>query len=261
MRLSLLGPLTAESDGTQLLVTAAKQRAVLAALAINANNVVNVDKLAEAIWGSEPPPTRDDTIRTYIHRLRKCLGAEGKRRITIQPPGYILRIEPGELDLLRFESLVREGRASVDASDWRNAARLLRQADGLWRGTALADIPARHLHERYIRYLEQTRLTALELRIEADIRASRHGAAGTVPELEVLTARYPERERLRLLRMLALYRASRQAEALAVFRETRCYSIAEHGVDPGLELTHVHNQILAQEAGLLSERLDRVSFA
>jgi DNA-binding SARP family transcriptional activator len=81
-----------------------------------------------------------------------------------------------------------------------------------------------------------------------------------VPELEVLTARYPERERLRLLRMLALYRASRQAEALAVYTETRSYSIAEHGVDPGPELTYIHKRILAQEPGLLSERLDRFYF-
>jgi DNA-binding SARP family transcriptional activator len=210
---------------------------------------------------ASPPPTREDTTRTYVHRLRKSLGPEGKHRILVQPPGYILRVDPAELDFLRFESLTRKGRASFDAGDLPVAASLLAEADALWRGTPLADIPARHLHDHYIRYLEQTRLWAQELRIEAAIRASRHGSATTIPELQVLVTQHPERERLCLLLMLALFRAGRQAEALAAYSAARDLSVADYGVEPGPDLAEMHKRILAQDPLLLAQRLDPSCFA
>jgi len=219
MWLSLLGPLYVESRGTPWQVPAAKQRALLATLAIGANNVVHTDVLAEAMWGANAPPSKADTIRTYIHRLRRCLGPDAAQRILARQPGYILRVDSGELDLLRFESLVKEGRACVDAGDWAGASARLSQAERLWRGTPLADVPERLLHGRYIRYLEQTRIAAIELRIEAGVRLSRPSAAVVIPELQDLATQHPERERLSLLLMLAMVRASRQAEALRVFVE------------------------------------------
>jgi DNA-binding SARP family transcriptional activator len=260
MWLSLLGPLYVESRGTSWQVPAAKQRALLAALAISANDVVHADLLAEAMWGADAPPSKADTIRTYIHRLRRCLGPDAAQRIMARTPGYLLHVDSGELDLLRFESLVKEGRALVDAGDWEGASARLSQAERLWRGTPLADVPERLLHGPYIRYLEQTRLAAMELRIEAGVRLSRHSAAGVIPELQDLATQHPEREWLCLLLMLALFRASRQAEALRVFAEARSFSVAEYGVNPGPELADMHKRVLTQDPMLLTERLDRFSF-
>jgi DNA-binding SARP family transcriptional activator len=219
--LSFLGPLQVETEGTRRLVPAAKQRALLGTLAVNANNVVPAETLAEAMWGAVLPPSKQDTTRTYVHRLRKCLGPEGQERVLTQPPGYMLQVRPGELDLLRFETLAKEGRTRLDAFDWAGASFVLTQAEALWRGTPLADIPSRVAHDRYIHYLEQTRLTATELRIEADVRISPYSSAGVIPELQRLVTAHPERERLGLLLMLALYRSGRQAEALKVFRTVR----------------------------------------
>jgi DNA-binding SARP family transcriptional activator len=258
--LSLLGSLYVESHGVEWRVPAAKQRALLATLAVSANTVVPSEALAEAMWGSACPPSKEDTTRTYVHRLRRRLGEEAGHRVVTQAPGYLLRVHPDELDLLMFEALTREGRARVDAGDWTGAAARLAKADALWRGAPLADIPLRLAHDRYIHYLEQTRLTAAELRIEAEIRTSRHNTAGVIPELEKLTARHPERERLCLLLILALYRVGRQAEALHVFDEERRFTVAEYGVDPGPELAQIQLRVLAHDRDLLSERLDRFGF-
>jgi DNA-binding SARP family transcriptional activator len=259
--LSLLGALRVESQGTEWRVPAAKQRALLAMLAVNANSLVTMDALAEAMWGSQLPPSKDDTVRTYVHRLRRQLGQDVGKRVLTQPPGYLLQVDPDELDLLRFEALIKDGRTRFEVGDWAGASARLTAAEALWRGTPLADIPSRLAHDRYICYLEQTRLAALGWRIESDIRVSRHSAAGIIPELQEVTARHPERERLCLLLMLALYRAGRQAEALREFSEARRFSIAEYGVDPGPELTDIHKRILAQDPGLLSEPLDRSSLS
>jgi DNA-binding SARP family transcriptional activator len=234
---------------------------LLAALAVNANNVVHGDALSEAMWGSHVPPSKANTIRTYVYRLRACLGPEDAARIVAQPPGYLLRVDAGELDLLRFEALVKQGRACAAVSDWASAAARLAEAEGLWRGTPLADIPTRILHDRYIDFLQSKRDAATELRIEADIRGSRHGAVGAIPELRVLTAQYPEQERLCFLLMLALYRAGRQAEALDVFTRARNFSVTEYGIDPGPELAGLHTRILTHDPALLAERVDRPAIA
>jgi DNA-binding SARP family transcriptional activator len=172
----------------------------------------------------------------------------------------MLSICPGELDVLSFESLVRQGRTRLDGSDWAAASLLLAQAEALWRGTPLADVPSRAAHDRYIRYLEQARLTAMELRVEADVRTSRHSSASVIPELQYMTVLHPERERLVILLMLALYRSGRQAEALDVFYAARRFSTTEYGVDPGPELIIMHKRLLAQDPSLLGERLDRSCF-
>jgi len=260
MWLALLGPLYIESEGTERPVSAGKQRSLLAALAVRANDVVPADLLAQAVWGTDSPPSAQETTRTYIHRLRRRLGPKAAEHIVAQPPGYMLRVQPSELDLLRFESLVRQGRACVEMGDWRGALAELSTAEALWRGTLMADIPSRHIHDWHIDYLEQTRLAAAELRIEAQVRISRHGATAVIPELRRMTALHPERERLRLLLALAMYRAGRQAEALRVFGEARQFSVTEYGVEPGPELSDLHKRVLAQDPTLLSDLLDRFSF-
>jgi DNA-binding SARP family transcriptional activator len=261
MWLSLLGPLRVEMNGARRDVSAPLQRILLATLAISANTVVQADRLADALWETQPPPSKTDTTRTYIHRLRACLGPEIRDRIATRAPGYMLLADSQELDLLKFGALVREGRGRFEASDWPGASALLLAAEGLWRGNVLADIPARHAHERYIRYLEQTRLAATEVRLEAEIRQSRHKASVAIPELEDIAARHPEREGLRRLLMLALFRAGRHAEALSVFTRARRASIEEFGLEPGSELAEMQKRIFDRDPRLKAEPLGRLHFA
>jgi DNA-binding SARP family transcriptional activator len=131
----------------------------------------------------------------------------------------------------------------------------------LWRGTPLGDIPSGYARDRYVEYLEQKRLSVAESRIEAEVRASRHGAAAAVPELFTLTAWHPERERLWLLLMLAFYRSGRQAEALSAFGQARQAITTGYGVDPGPELHGMQQRVYAQDLTLLNEPLERFCFA
>jgi DNA-binding SARP family transcriptional activator len=250
-----------ESEGLERRVPAAKQRALLAALAISANDVVSIETLSRAMWDAGLPPSRRETTHTYVHRLRGSLGEEAGQRIVTQSPGYLLRVGHDELDLLEFESLARRGVGCVAAGDWHAVSSVLSEAEGLWRGTPLADIPSGEARDRYADYLKQKRLTVTELRIEAEIRNSRRGTAATLPELLDLTVRHPERERLWLLLMLACYRSGRQAEALKAFGLARQAITAGYGVDPGPELHDMHKRVYAHDRALLSEPLDRLCFA
>jgi DNA-binding SARP family transcriptional activator len=260
VRIALLGPLYVESEGIERRVPPAKQRALLGGLAVKANDVVPVETLTEAMWGSDSPPSKLETTRTYIHRLRGNLGSEAGQRIVTQAPGYMLRVDPDELDLLRFESLVKDGMKHITEGDWLRASSRLSEAEGLWRGTPLGDIPPSYARDRYVEYLDQKRLSVAELRIEAEVRASRYGAAAAVPDLFTLTAWHPERERLWLLLMLAFYRSGRQAEALSAFGRARDAITTGYGVDPGPELHGLHKRVYAQDLTLLSEPLDRFYF-
>jgi DNA-binding SARP family transcriptional activator len=261
VRIALLGPLYVESEGIERRVPPAKQRALLAGLAVKANDVVPVETLTEAMWGGDSPPSKLETTRTYIHRLRGKLGAAAGQRIVTQAPGYMLRVGPNELDLMGFESLVKDGMKHIAEGDWPRASARLSEAEGLWRGTPLGDIPSGYARDRYVEYLEQKRLSVAESRIEAEVRASRHGAAAAVPELFTLTAWHPERERLWLLLMLALYRSGRQAEALSAFGHARHAITTGYGVDPGPELHGMQQRVYAQDLTLLSEPLERFCFA
>jgi DNA-binding SARP family transcriptional activator len=258
--IALLGPLYIESEGIERRVPPAKQRALLAGLAVNANDVVPVETLTEAVWGSDSPPSKLETTRTYIHRLRGNLGQAAGQRIVTQTPGYLLRAGTDELDLLKFESLVKAGMKHIAEGDWAAASSRLSEAEGLWRGNPFGDIPSGYARDRYVEYLEQKRLVVAELRIESEVRASRHGAAATVPELFTLTTGHPERERLWLLLMLAFYRSGRQAEALSAFGQARRAITTGYGVDPGPELHGMHKRVYAQDLTLLSEPLDRFCF-
>jgi DNA-binding SARP family transcriptional activator len=173
----------------------------------------------------------------------------------------MLRVDPDELDLLRFESLAKDGMKHITEGDWFRASSRLSEAEGLWRGTPLGDVPSGCARDRYVEYLEQKRLSVTESRIEADVRGSRHGAASAVPELFTLAARHPERERLWLLLMLAFYRSGRQTEALGAFSQARHAITTGYGIDPGPELHNMHKRVFAQDLTLLSEPLDRFCFA
>ena len=243
----VLGPLEAIVDGRPAEIPAAKPRALLALLLLGRNRVVSVDRLIDGLWGDEPPATALKALQVYVSQLRKAIGAD---RLQTKAPGYSLRVEEGELDLDRFEFLVREaGTRSVEPAD---ASRLLTEALALWRGPALAEFASEPFGPEAAARLEDSRLAALEERIEADLALGRD--ASLIPELEELVAAQPLRERPRAQLMLALYRAGRQADALELYRSTRRTFVDELGIDPSPELQELERAILRQDPALLQPR-------
>jgi DNA-binding SARP family transcriptional activator len=227
----VLGPLEVIEDGHRLGLGGARQRALLALLLTRANEVLSTDRLIEGLWVEAPPRTAANTLQYYVSQLRKTLGPD---RIETRPPGYLIRVGPGELDLERFERLAAEGSP--------------REALGLWRGPALADFAYEAFAQAEIGRLEQLRLAVLEQRIDADLAHGRH--AELAGELERLVTEYPLRERLRGQLMLALYRAGRQAEALEAYRVTRRTLVDELGIEPSPALQELETAILRQDPAL-----------
>jgi DNA-binding SARP family transcriptional activator len=241
MDFRLLGPLEVVEHDRLLALGGGRQRSLLAVLLLHANEVVSNDRLIDALWGQRPPPTAAKTVQVYVSRLRKRLG-EG--RLVTRAPGYLLCVERSELDLGRFEQLLGEAR-KADPAD---AADLLRRALALWRGPALADLAYEPFVQNEIARLEELRWAALEQRIDADLACGRHGEL--VGELEGLVAEHPLREHLRYQLMLALYRSSRQAEALDAYRTARRELAEELGLEPGEELKRLEQAILKHDPRL-----------
>ena len=242
MEFRVLGPLEVLDDGTALPLGGPRQRLVVASLILDANRVVPTERLIDRIWGDEPPDAVRASLFAYISRLRKLLGAD---RIQARPPGYILLAEPNEIDLIRFADLVDEARSQTDREA---AAALLSQALEMWRGDALSDLVEYDALRPAIARLEEHRLGALEMRIEADLALGRHRE--TLPALESLTAENPLRERLWSLLILALYRSGRQGDALGAYHRARRLLAEELGIDPSPDLQRLHEQVLSQDAAL-----------
>ena len=246
MDFRLLGPLEVSEHERSLALGGAKQRSLLALLLLRANELVTTDHLIDQLWGASPPLTAGKSVQVYISRMRKVLG-DG--RLTTHGRGYVLHVEPSEFDLARFERLCAEARqAAPDA-----AAGKLRDALALWRGPALADLAYEPFAQVEVARLEEMRLAAVELRIDADLALGRH--AELIGELEALVARHPLRERLRLQLMLALYRSARQAEALEAYRSARRELQDELGLEPSEELKRMEQAILRQDPSLEPPRL------
>jgi YVTN family beta-propeller protein len=244
MQFGVLGPVEARRDGHELLMGGPKQRALLAILLLHANEVVSRDRLTDGLWGERPPASVDHTLDNYVSRLRKTLGPD---RLARRPPGYLLRVEPGELDLGDFEQLFKEGREAL-ARDNAAASRALHAALALWRGPALADVLDEPFAQAEGRRLEERRLLALEERIEADLAGG--AAAELIQELEALVGDEPFRERPLGQLMLALYRAGRQAEALSVFQAGRKRFAEELGLEPSPQLVELQRKILEHDPRL-----------
>jgi DNA-binding SARP family transcriptional activator len=201
MEFQLLGPLEASEAGRAISVGGPKQRVVLAHLLLNANRVVTVERLIDAVWGDDPPPTARNTVQTYIRLLRKAVGAE---RIQHRSSGYVLTVTADEVDALRFEALVGRGRALLP-TDPAAAVELLDEAMALWRGPALADVARLPSLRSDAARLEELRLAAVEERFAAELQLGRHREL--IPELETLVGAHPLRERLWGHQMVALYRS------------------------------------------------------
>jgi predicted ATPase/DNA-binding SARP family transcriptional activator len=253
MEFRILGPLQVREGGTALPLGGERQRTLLAILLLNANRVVSADRLCEELWHGQPPETAQTALQGHVFELRKMLEPDHEsgspyRVLCTEKPGYVLRVEPDDLDAHRFRRLVDEGREALDRRRPRVAARLLREALALWRGPPLADLSFESSLQQEIAALEELRLTALELRIEADLALGRH--ADLVGELQALITEQPLRERPRRQLMLALYRSGRQAEALAAYRAARESLVEELGLEPGTELQELERAILTHDPSL-----------
>jgi DNA-binding SARP family transcriptional activator/ABC-type branched-subunit amino acid transport system substrate-binding protein/streptogramin lyase len=241
----ILGPLEVVEKDRPLLLGGPKQRALLAVLLLHRGEVVSTDRLIDWLWGERPPASAVKTVQVYISNLRKALG-DGL--LVTRGRGYALAVEAGQLDLDRFGALVASGSRALQAGDANVAGRRLREALALWRGPPLADFTYEAFAQSEIARLEETRLAALEERIEADLALGEHAAL--IGELEALVRQHALRERLQGQLMLALYRSGRQAEALERYRQARRKLIDELGIEPGTALQELERAILSQDPAI-----------
>ncbi len=238
-----LGPLTVRRDGLLVNLGGPKQRMVLAVLLIHSNRVVSVSDLIDSVWGEDPPTAARHTLLSYISELRKLLDGRPERT----GPGYLLKIETEEFDVLRFETLASEGRSRIK-NDPSKAAEGLSTALALWEGRPYDDLIGQPAVDVEVRRLEEMRLAVLEERIEADLGVGRHGEL--IGELEALAREHPFRERLTGQLMQALYRSGRQVDALRVYSRTREKLVEELGIEPSPGLRELEQRILEQDPDL-----------
>ncbi|QMU73261.1 AfsR/SARP family transcriptional regulator [Streptacidiphilus sp. P02-A3a] len=253
---SILGPLSAElrTDGqdgppAELDVGPFKQRLLLAMLLCRANGVVLMDQLIDTLWWEGPPRTAHKNIQVYISHLRKLLSEDGRQdRIRHRPPGYQLLVGTAEVDALRFEDLSRAGRLALRRNDHLSAAEYTRQALGLWRGPALVDLLASPALRAEAARLDERRLAAHEDWFEAELALGNH--TDVLEAAEELVQAHPLRERLRSQQLTALYRAGRQAEALAEYDNLRQLLAVELGLRPSPALQGLYQHILSGHPAL-----------
>jgi DNA-binding SARP family transcriptional activator/WD40 repeat protein len=234
----VLGPFEVVVDGHAAPLGGARQRLVLAGLVANANAVVSTDRLIDIVWGDEPPTTALSTIQKYVHRLRASVG----NRLLTRAPGYLLRIDAGESDASRFESLLAAATRLTTAGELDDAIATFDDALGLWRGPAWAEFADLDFARVEVARLDGLQATAIDDRMEVALAAGRH--AEVIGELEATVARYPLRERPRSQLMLALYRAGRQADAIRAYDAFRHYLGEEVGLEPSASLGQLAEAIL-----------------
>jgi ABC-type transport system substrate-binding protein/DNA-binding SARP family transcriptional activator len=245
----ILGPVEVSNGAGVLRLGGPKQRALLADLVLNAGTIVSTARLIEDLWGNDPPPTAGHTVEAYISRIRRVLQDGSARQVLLtKPPGYLLDVGRDRVDAFRFEELVEKATAAAGRGDDGMAAAVLRDALGLWRGDALADVSEAPFALTAARRLADRRLLARERRIEADLRLGH--AQDLVAELEALAAAHPYHEPFHQQLMLALYRSGRQTDALAAFRRARVLLVDELGIEPRPELRQLEQAILRQDPEL-----------
>ncbi|MGW7528749.1 AfsR/SARP family transcriptional regulator [Streptomyces sp. NPDC054783] len=266
MDIEVLGTLAVRLDGVSITPTAPKPRQVLALLALRAGQVVPVGVLTEELWGAKPPRSARATLQTYILQLRELISAaledgaggdtgqrcQAKDVLLTVPGGYLLKGGDGRSDVREFERLAGSGYRAMDAEDYPQAARLLREALDLWSGPALADVhTGPHLRTEAKR-LEESRLCALDQRVEADLRLGRHREL--LAELTVLVNQYPTHESLCGQYMLALYRSGRRGEALDAYQRLRATLVRAMGLEPSPALGKLQRSILMSGPDTLPAR-------
>jgi DNA-binding SARP family transcriptional activator len=242
----ILGPLSVEVGGQSVPLGGPRQRSVLALLLLNGGQVVPVDRIIDALWEGEPPAAVESTLRGYVSHLRKALGSPSP--LVTRPSGYQLDVAPDQVDADQFEHLSDEARGLLRAGRYDDAAQVLRAALRLWRGPALADLANEPWARAHCARLDGLRELVIEARVEADLQLGRH--LELVSELHGLVTQYPLRERLHAHRMMALYRAGRQADALDAYREAYEVLAGERGIEPSSILRQLEGAILRQDPSL-----------
>jgi predicted ATPase/DNA-binding SARP family transcriptional activator len=242
----VLGPIEVWRDMTSLPLRGGRQRALVAALAADAGSVVPADVLVERVWGERLPANAFNALQQQVLKLRRVVGESA---VTFAPPGYRLAIDPDAVDATRFERLVADARGLADEP--ATASGLLDEALALWRGPAYADVAYEEWAAGEAARLDELRLEAEELRVEALLAVGRRGDA--IRALERLVRTHPLRERLHALRMLALYRDGRQGEALNAYLSARATLVEQAGIEPGTELQALHARILSQDRALAGQ--------
>ena len=253
LRFAILGPLEVEGPDGQVEVSPGKQRAILALLLLNAGEVVSRDRLVDELWGEAPPPSAVKALQVHIAQLRRALAAAlgdeaARSLLATRSPGYVIHVGADDFDLTRFEAAVDTARRALDAGEVAQAYTQATEALALWRGPPFADLDVDCTLHGEVPHLEELRVSAQELAVEAVIRLGRCEEA--LPQLEALVKEYPLRERLRGQLMLCLYRAGRQAEALEAYQTTRRTLVDELGIEPGRQLRELHAAILRQDPQL-----------
>jgi DNA-binding SARP family transcriptional activator/WD40 repeat protein len=251
LQFRVLGPFEARLNDRVLPLGGVKQRLVLAALLVQANAVVSVDRLTEVLWGNAPPDDAPRTITKYVYRLRLLFGSATAGILLTRPPGYLLSLQADQLDSAQFAALVSDGQRML-AREPDRALTLLDMALGLWHGPAWAEFADQDFIRPELTRLEGLRAIATEARADAMLTLGRWGEL--IPDLETVVAEYPMRERPHSQLMLALYLSGRQADALAVFRNFRRYLLDEVGLEPSESMRRLENDILQQKAQLGSQR-------
>jgi DNA-binding SARP family transcriptional activator/tetratricopeptide (TPR) repeat protein len=252
LRVGVLGPVTAWYGSEELRVGQPRQQAVLGILAMRANRVISRGELVDAVWGQDPPASAEGGIYTYVAGLRRVIeptrSARGPGRVLVSSgAGYVLHLVPGQPDAVAFEQQVARARQLRKNGDPVAAADALEGALGLWRGVAFAGVPGPFAETERVR-LAELRSGAAEERADVLLWLGRHEEV--VPDLTALVADHPLRERMRGLLMIALYRGGRHAEALRVFADGRHVLAEELGIDPGTELSRIHQQVLTCDPAL-----------
>lgn len=249
LSIQLLGPFSAYLEHHPVAPTAAKQRQLLALLALNAGRLVTAATLVEELWGDYPPRSAAATLQTYVLQVRNRLAAAapdeqfGRQAINTMHSGYMLDAKACQTDVEAFGRLSAEGRAAAESGDARGAADLLASALRLWRGPALVDVPLGRVLELEAAALEETRVGVLERRIQADLALARH--ADILGELTLLVTRTPMNENFTGLLMIALYRAGHVGRALDAFHHLRAMLLDELGVEPSQRVQRLHHSILS----------------
>jgi DNA-binding SARP family transcriptional activator/tetratricopeptide (TPR) repeat protein len=246
VRFRILGPLEVWTDEGWSGIGAPKWRALLATLLLHPGQVVSTERLIAGLWGEDPPERAANLVSVYVLRLRRLMGDPQGRMLATRAPGYQLRLADDDLDAAAFETGMREGRQALANGKAEQAAAILAEALALWRGPALADVPASPLIKAESDRLEESRLAGLELRITADLRGGQ--LVQLVPELRRLLSEHPLREGLWTLLLLALEGTGRRVEAIAAYGAARQVIAEELGVDPGPELRELYQRLLTADA-------------
>jgi DNA-binding SARP family transcriptional activator/tetratricopeptide (TPR) repeat protein len=258
MRFRILGHLEVQGPDGWTAISAGKWRSLLACLLVRPGQLVPTERLIFELWGDNPPSTANNMVSIYVHRLRKEIIGDAEGRILVhRAPGYLLRVAPGDVDIQVFESLAAEGRSALAAGRPDQAAELLGEALGLWRGPLLADVPRAGTLTTHVERATELWLDATELRVAADLACGR--AAQVVAELRGLVRDHPMRERLWALLIRALDEAGRRAEAFEAYALARRTIAEELGVEPGSELQRLYEQLLAADASSASSTSSRTA--